>query len=207
MPRIADLLVFLLTIVSVLPVRAVTPQEVLAETTAKIFKASGIECHYKATGDSGSSSGLYRVSGNKFYMEATGLGNEWYDGRTLWNLNPATKEVTVSTPTAQEVAEANPLSYLNGYASKYKIFFSRKRKDKARYLVLLNPKSAKSGFMAIEVAINKKTMLPERMIIRDKQDQVTTIQFTGLTLNKKFADSAFTFPASQYPGYETIDLR
>lgn len=124
----------------------------------------------------------------------------------MWTANPASKEITLVEPTQQEVRESNPFSYLDGYKATYNIYFSR-RKDSARHLVLLNPKAKNSDIKAVEIAVNKKTYLPERFIIRDRNDRVTTIEITSLKLTGKSPDATFVCPVKQMGDYEVVDLR
>lgn len=183
---------------------AVSPEEVLGKAVAKIKRAGNVDCRFSVSGPDGSINGQIIASGNKFKL-TTPMGSSWFDGTNMWTSNPKTKEITLVNPTDAEVKESNPFSYLEGYRSDYRLFFS-KRKDASRYLVLLNPKSSKSGIKAVEIAINKKTFLPERFIIRDKNDKVSTVGIQSLSL--KSGDTAsFVCPVSGMSDYELIDLR
>lgn len=184
---------------------AITPQEVMAMMTNKLNSAAGISGSFVTKGAAGGLSGKFKFDGKRSYLETPAGFRQWYDGRSLWALNPNSKEVTLSIPEPSELKDANPLLYLQGYQQQYRLFFS-KRKDNGRYLVLLNPRQ-KSSIKAIEVAVNKNTMLPERLIIRDNDDRRTTITISGLKLNNKFRVADFTYPATQFKGYELIDLR
>lgn len=185
---------------------AITPQEVMQQTVAKIKGAKGIAGNFRASGDQGSASGAFKFDGTRTYIESGQFGKQWFDGKTLWTLNPNTKEVTVSTPEPADVADANPLMYLNGYNSTYRLFFS-KRKEAGKYLVLLNPRNKNADIKAIEVAINTKTLLPERFIVRTNDDQRSTVYVTNLNLNGKLPAGTFTFPAAKYKDYEIVDIR
>lgn len=189
-----------------LPGLAVTPAEVLTKAKAKINSSKGISGNFKIQGANASESGTFRFDGHRSYMHIPNVTTNWYDGTTMWTLNPRSKEVTVVTPSMEEVRDANPLMYLNDVESNYQLFFS-KRKEAGKYLVLLNPKRKGSGIKAIEVSINAKTFMPERFIIRDAKDQRTRITLSGLTYNKTLSTSDFTYPANQYSGYEIVDLR
>jgi len=144
-------------------------------------------------------------SGNKFKLKTQG-GTTWYDGHNMWTANHTSKEITIVEPTQQEVRESNPFSYLESYKSEYNVFFSR-RKESTRHLVLLNPKNKGSEIKAVEIAINKKTYLPERFIIRDRNDRVTTVEVTSLKLMGKQTVSTFTCPVNNMKDYEVVDLR
>lgn len=188
----------------VMPAFGMTPAEVLQNTVSKLDAAPGISAKFTVKGDQGSLSGTVLMDGNRSYMEFQ-QGRQWFDGKTMWTLNPNTREVTVTNPEASELCDANPLLYLKDYNAKYRLFFS-KRKEAGRYLVLLNPRT-KSNVKAIEVAVNSKTFLPERIIVRTQDDQRSTVDISQLSFNKKIAATDFKFPAAQYKDYEIVDLR
>jgi outer membrane lipoprotein-sorting protein len=202
MKKIVALLVAFVTMSCVC--LAQTPVEVLDKAVNKINAAGNIDCKFTLIGDNGSVNGSLAAQGRKFRM-TTPLGSSWYDGVNLWSSNPKTKEITLVNPSENEVREANPFSYLTSYKSEFRLFFS-KRKDSSRYLVLLNPKARNSDIKAVEVAVNKKTFLPERFIIRDRNDNVTTVNVQSLSL-KKNANESFKCPVGSMADYELVDLR
>ena len=81
------------------------------------------------------------------------------------------------------------------------------RKEAGRYLVLLNPVRKGTGIKAVEVAVNAKTMLPERVMIRMSDNKVTTIRVVSLNLSKKVSAGDLKYPAASMKGYEIVDLR
>lgn len=196
----------LVTLLSVvIPSFGITPTEVLRKTVSKLDAASGIELTFRAESDQGTASGTIWMDGTRSYMNSRQFGSQWFDGKTMWTLNPKTHEVTVSNPEPSELQDANPLLYLQGYENKFRIFFS-KRNEAGYYLVLLNPRGA-SDIKAIEVAVSKQTYLPERFIIRTSEDVRSYINVSNLNLNRKFKASDFIFPASKYKDYEIVDIR
>lgn len=197
------LLLFLMA-VTALWCNAETPAEVLQKSLSKLKGASGISCSFSGKGSAGSLYGKFEAKGNKFHI-TTPQGETWYDGTTMWTLSKATKEVTIVTPTAQEISEVNPLAYLNAPVADYRLFFS-KRKDAANYLVLLNPKKKNSGIKAVEIGINKKSFIPVHVMVKDNHNSVSSVNISGVTL-KNISDGVFKFNAKSYPGYEIVDLR
>lgn len=186
-------------------VRAESPVRVLDNAVAKLKKASGISCRFTIKNPDGTMNGAFKSEGRKFYLD-TPAGKTWYDGESMYTSNPRSKEVTVVRPTAQELSEVNPFRYLEGYKTQSVIGFS-KRKDAERYLVVLNPKDKKSGIKAVEIAINKKTALPEWFIIRDSKDKITTVTVKTLSLRSGSVKESVAFPAGEYKDYEIVDLR
>lgn len=185
-------------------VSAQTPQQVLSQTVAKIEGASGISGSFRITGN-GSAAGTFRTDGDRFCVDVPGAGTTWYDGTATWTVNPRTREVTVADP--EEEGNANPLSYLHNASARYNVFFSKVTRQPGKYNVLLNPKKKGGDFKAIQVTIDKKTMLPEKLVIRNSADQRSTITLSGLNLTRRYGESEFQFPKSKYKDYEVIDLR
>lgn len=199
------LLTFVLTSFVAFACNAQSAASVLDKAVAKLSKASSVNCSFSVSGDGGSTSGSFRSSGSKFQLK-TPAGTTWFDGRNMWTSNSRTKEITLVNPSQQEVNEINPFAYLNSYKSKYITGFS-KRKDNNRYLVLINPRDKKDPIKAVEIAINKKTFLPERFIIRDRNNKVSTVYVKSLSITNKNPASDFICPVSSMSDYELIDLR
>lgn len=181
-------------------------QAILDKATAKIGGGSSVNCSFTITGDGGSVKGTFKSSGQKFLL-ATPVATTWYDGNSMWTSNAKTKEITLVHPTAAEVNEVNPFSYLHNYKSTYKAYFSKKKNAKC-HLIVLNPHNPGScEIKAIEIAINKSTFLPEHFIVRDSSDKVVTVNISQLSLSAKNAASTFVCPVTTMKGYELVDLR
>lgn len=184
---------------------AETPAQVLDKAVSKMRKAKSVNCSFRLEGNGNNVKGTFRSSGGKFNL-ATPVSTTWFDGKNMWTANNSTKEITLVNPSASEIKETNPFAYLDGYKAQYVLFFS-KRKDAGRYLVLLNPRSSESEVKAIEVAVNRKTYLPERFIIRDRNDKVTTLYVESLTLTAGNPSSTFVCPVGSMKDFELVDLR
>ena len=199
-------IVLLLTIL--LPfqwVLAETAQSVLAKVSDNLLKSSRVECNFTVKSDESQIKGTFMASGQMFKL-STPVGTTWFDGKNMWTSNKQSKQITLFEPTSEEVAEVNPFAYIGSYKGKYKIFFS-KRKENNKYLILLNPINSKENIKAVEVMVDKKTLLPERFIIRDKNDRLTTIHVNSLVLGKKFNKTDFVCPQTSMKDYELVDLR
>lgn len=201
--RISVLLTLLLCFVGVSA--AQNPAQVLDKTVGKLNGATSVNCKFRIQSSGNNINGTFKSSGRKFHLD-TPVSKTWYDGKDMWTTNTQTKEITLVNPSAQEVKEVNPFAYMNSYKSKYVVGFS-KRRDNDRYLVVLNPKQKNDDIKAVEIAVNKKTMLPERFIIRDRNDQVTTVYIDALSLTANNDASGFKCPVGSFSDYEIVDLR
>lgn len=185
---------------------AQTAAQTLDKAVAKLRKARSVNCSFRIeTEGSAGITGTFESSGGKFRLR-TPVGTTWYDGRDMWTSNPRSREITVVNPSVSELSEVNPFAYLDSWKSKYRAGYSR-RKDDARYLVVINPRDRNSDIKAVEIALNRKTLLPERFIIRDRSDRVSTVYVNSLTLTAANAASTFTCPVSSMSDYEVVDLR
>ncbi|MDE7401954.1 MAG: outer-membrane lipoprotein carrier protein LolA [Muribaculaceae bacterium] len=172
---------------------------------AKVKGSNSVSAKFTVKYAQHSTTGDFKARGKKFRLKVPGAIT-WYDGKYMWTLSEATGEVTLVNPGSQEIAESNPFSYLDSYVKDFNVYKS-KRTDTNNHLILLNPKTKKSDVKAIEIAINKKSLLPVRFIIRDKNDAVTQIQVSELNLTSNSKESDFKFDAKSHPDYQIIDLR
>lgn len=179
--------------------------QVLDKAVARTGVNSTVDCKFQVKSDTGSVSGALKMTGRKFKLE-TPHATSWFDGKNMWTANPSTKEITIVNPTSQEVRESNPMEYIHGYKADYRVYFS-KRKDPARYLILLNPKAKKSEIKAIEIALNKSSLLPERIIIRDKNDKRTTVTISSMSIKSQVKDANYVCPVDKMSDFEVVDLR
>lgn len=178
---------------------------VLNKAVTKLTKAKNVNCSFGISGTNGKISGKFRSSGGKFKLE-TSAGTTWYDGKNMWTSNPRSKEITLVNPTSQEVNEVNPFAYLSSYKGKYLTGFS-KNKEKDAYVILLNPRSSKENFKAVEVTISKKNYMPIKFRVRDRNDQITTIHINSVSLTESNPSGTFTCPVTTMADYELVDLR
>lgn len=178
---------------------------ILEKTVGKVAGAGSISCDFTISSSEGSGSASFVSSGRKFRLKAPGA-TTWFDGKNMWTANERTHEVTLVEPSAQELKESNPFEYLSSYKSDYNVYFS-KRKEAKYHLILLNPKRKGGEIKAVEIDINKSTMLPEKFIIRDRNDKITKVSISSLSLKKDAGKESFKCPVESMPDYEVIDLR
>lgn len=181
-----------------------TAGEILAKVTSQFEKTSGLECNFVLNSGKNSIKGILRGAGNKFSVE-TPSASTWYNGKNMWSYNSSTSETTLTVPTAQELAEINPLSYLKGYSANFNIAFSQK-KVSGKYIVVLTPKKRNNAVKSVEITIDSKTYRPDKFVVTQGGSTVTVTVKT-LALGKRFNASAFEYPSSKYRSVEIIDLR
>lgn len=150
-------------------------------------------------------SGTLKASGKKFAL-LTQSSSTWYDGKSMWTYNAGSNETTLMTPTAQEVAEANPLSIVNTYAASFTAAFG-KMQSKGSKTIVLTPKSKKTGYKSVHLTIPDGSSFPTKIVVIPASGQKVTVSISQVKTGQKLADGTFTYPKSKYPKAEIVDLR
>jgi outer membrane lipoprotein-sorting protein len=180
-----------------------TVDDVMNKTTATI-KGNGAKSIAFSVSGSHAMSGRLIVYGKKFALSA-GKSKSWYDGSSLTTYNPSTNEVTIVTPSASELTEANPLSYISLWKSQFKAAFSSK-KISGSYVVVLTPKSSSSQVKKALLTVSKNNFCPQKLVVSMKSGGNFTVTVKSISSTPASA-STFRFPKSQYKSAEIIDLR
>ena len=183
---------------------AMTPEQVVQKAAAAITTPKGLTASFTITANGHSSKGTIKSSGSKFSVLLPEVGS-WYNGKDLYVYNQRTKETTVTTPTAQELLETNPLLYVKGGAGGYSYSFSPVRRN-GKYVVDLVPRSKKSGISKLTFTINAANFQTERIVV-SMGSGVTTIDVTSFNSGATLPNSDFEYPKAKYPKVEVVDLR
>ncbi|MBD5184186.1 MAG: hypothetical protein HDS97_04750 [Bacteroidales bacterium] len=184
---------------------ASTPQDILSKAAGKVRGAKGVDASYSLSSKGQSLQGVLKSVGSKFYVKAGGM-ETWYNGKELYTYNPSSKETTVMLPSASELAEVNPLLYLNQYNQYFTPVFS-KNNQAGKYIIDLNSKSRKAPAKKITVFLNAKTLAPEKFIITSQDGSVATLTITKLNFAASIGSSTFNYPKSRFPNVNIVDLR
>ncbi len=190
---------------------AESARSVLDKTAARMTKSGDVRAQFKATTFSGTTpqseaAGTLVLSGKKFHMTSEELIT-WFDGTTEWSLMKGSDEVNVSNPTEEEQAAVNPATLISIYKKGYRYTLAESTlRGKPTYVVYLRAKNKKMPFSEMIVDVDKATFNP--LCLRAKKDgdwlRIAILSFqNGLSLPA----STFTFPTTDYPNVEIIDLR
>lgn len=183
---------------------ALTPETVAQKAAAVISNAKGMSATFTLTANGHSSKGSLQSSGNKFNVLMPEVST-WYNGKALYTYNPRTAETTVTTPTAQELLESNPLLYVKGGGSTYTYKFSTVKRQ-GKYVLDLIPKNIRSGVKKLTFTINSTTYHPERIVVTTSAG-TTVVEVTSLKTGITVPATAFEYPKAKYPKAEIVDLR
>lgn len=184
---------------------AETAEGMLKKAAAAINGAGGLTASFTLDYGQQRITGTLKAAGKKFAIQ-TSSSSTWYDGKNMWTYNPKNNETTIITPSAQEVAEANPLSMVNSYSVSFTAAFA-KDKTKGSKTIILTPKSKRSGYKSVRVVIPQGSSLPSKLIIVPTSGQTVIVTISQVKRGQNYTDATFTYPKTKYPKTEIIDLR
>lgn len=188
-------------------VSASTPSAtgILDKASSALIGSKGISASYTIKAGGQTQQGTLNVKGKKFSI-INGDISTWYDGKTMWNYNHSDKEVTISTPTNQELATMNPYTLIASYKTLYTPQLQTSA-IKGTYAISLIPKSAQSPVKKAVVYIRASDYQPVRLDVTSRNGSVSVIVVTNIRKGVSFTDASFVFPSAKYKGCGTIDLR
>lgn len=101
-----------------------------------------------------------------FDMEAA------YDGSTLYIYSESTDELTLSTPTQQELTEANPFLYARALADVCTVS-ERAAQDGQSTTIVLTPKDQSAGIQRFTLVIKKH--VPQKVTVKEGSKQTVLV--------------------------------
>lgn len=199
------LISILFTIAAIAQALAVTADEAIAKAIAAINSAPAITARFTAAMPDGSSTGQMTLARERFAIVAGNYG-VWYDGTDMCSYYSTTGEASLTTPTPEELMEANPFDIISHCKSNFKAAIIS---DKAgRCTLRLTPLSKKASVKTATITLDTRTWLPTRVNATFDNGSDMKIEISDAKVLKSApAKSAFQFPKEKYPGVEIIDLR
>ena len=147
------------------------------------------------------------LKGDKFVMETESM-KVWFDGTSQWTYLKANEEVTVTTPTVEELQLLNPYALLSSYQTGYNLALIGNHQNKSFYDVQLKAKDNAQPFQIVVLTLNKKNLHPIRAKMKPQgATNEIAVTITAYHTKKQYLDSYFQFKATDYPLVEVIDLR
>lgn len=184
---------------------AETADQILKKASAAINNANGLSASFNIDYGTQRLTGTLKTSGKMFVLQ-TSSSSTWYDGKNMWTFNAKNNETTLLNPTAQEVAEANPLLLVNSYSMQFVASFA-KNQTKGNKTILLTPKSKSIGYKSVMVTIPDGSNYPSMLVVVPSSGQTVKISISNVRTSQKFSNSTFVYPKSKYPKAEIVDLR
>ncbi len=139
------------------------------------------------------------MQGEKF-MLTMGDMEIAYDGTTLYNYSESTEEITLSTPTQEELLLANPLCFAQALADNCTI---RQQEANGNYIFTLVPHNvAEAGVQQFTLQIRQADLLPLKAVMKESAQSSTTLQL----LNASYTTTISSFVLEKEGAYVN-DLR
>ena len=134
--------------------------------------------------------GTITMRGDRFSLEMFDM-EAAYDGKTLYVYSATTDELTLSTPTEQELMEANPFLYAQALS---KVCTTTEQTTAPQALtIILTPNDQSAGIQRFTLRIEKETMLPSSIEIKEGK-QLTTLRLTNPTYTTDIPSFTITKP-------------
>lgn len=179
----------------------------LKESVEKILSYPAVKVSFRMIQNRETRKGEMVMSGLAFMIATeTGDYETWFDGKTMWTWSDMTQEISMTEPSAEEIAEVNPFVIISDAAKNYNVsVVSDNNKDIQLKLV---PEKKKGALVKSAVlTLNKSTKLPQSMEITLNDRQTITFEFLKIEAVKKMSAKEFRYKEEYHPGYDIIDLR
>lgn len=167
-------------------------------------KHPSMEAVFTVWNNGNSTSGSMTVAGSKFRLSTPEM-KIWFDGKTQWAYSPAAREVNITEPTAEEIAQSNPLAILG--AIDRSCSMRRLNANAGLEKLELVPKRKSADFSKVILTIDKASAMPKEIKVFDSKGAATTVKISSIKPGKALPLSAFRYNASAHKGVEVVDLR
>jgi outer membrane lipoprotein-sorting protein len=148
------------------------------------------------------------LKGDKYRLE---MGDQLVisDGKTMWKVLKADKEVEVSKPGSGDDA-LNPKNIFTMYEKGFRHKYIKEEKLGTKVvhtidLFPINPKE--KDYNSIRLFIDKNSLQVVKSEIKGKNGNLYTYDIKKFATNENVEDAVFTYRTSEFPGFELNDLR
>ena len=183
---------------------AVTPEEALSKAKDKLGRSTSLTADFSMQADGKTFTGNIYSKGSKFAI-ISNAGSNWYNGKDLYTYSPSKNETTVFSPSASDLAEVNPLLYINS-SSEFKVAGTKGKKAGVESVALV-PKNTGTGVRTVVLELDSNTFLPKNIKVYPTSGGVIDITVSNLKLNAGVSDSSFEYPKDKYKNVQLIDMR
>lgn len=181
---------------------AATASDITSRAIKRFNDSPSINAAFTVEAQGRVSSGTITVAGDRFRMDMDGM-QVWYDGRTQWTYSAATDEVSVTEPSADELAQVNPFVIVSSLRDGFTATLGRSTATGS--IVNYKPRAA-SVHGSLSVTYSNTTYWPESVTVDNGSDKVV-IKVKSVTVGKTLHPSVFVYDKKLHPGAEIVDLR
>lgn len=189
-------------------------KKVLDAVSSKFKTFSTVQAGFTYKVENGSGKALSNKTGT-ILMKGTRYkvsfgGQEIYcDGKTIWNYDKSSNEVTISDLDASGSMITPQKLFTNFYDKDFLYVMNGEKKAGAKTIqeIEMTPTDKSKPFHKVYLQVDKsaKTIYSTRVLENGGNRYVYTV--SNMKTNLPLADNAFIFNKTKYPGVEEVDLR
>ncbi len=152
--------------------------------------------------------GTVTMKGNKFRVSMDGM-EIFSDGKTIWNYDKSSNEVTVNNVTEGGAAMTPQKMFTNFYDKDfyYKLNGAKTEAGKNLSEIELTPMDKTRPYHKVYVLVDKASNSIYSARFLEKSGGRYSYTVNSLKGSTTIADTDFAFNKSKYPGVEVVDLR
>ncbi|HEV7622075.1 MAG TPA: outer membrane lipoprotein carrier protein LolA [Flavisolibacter sp.] len=152
--------------------------------------------------------GSVMMKGNKYKVTMDGM-EIYSDGKTTWNYDKSTNEVTIDNVNSSGTAMTPQKLFTNFYDKDFYYKYNGEKKEGAKVLqeIELTPTDKTRPFHKIYVWVDKSTNSIHHAQFLEKTGGRYSYIINLLKPAVKASDADFTFDKSKHAGVEVVDLR
>lgn len=181
-----------------------TAQKILTDAASKIENAPSVSASCTLTSNGHKETATLIMSGQKFVVKTDGM-SVWFDGTTQWTWSADTREVTITNPTPQELAQINPLSILAGLRSDYMVTLLPSASSVKS--LRLAAKRADSDIRQADITLQAGSLTPLEFVVSYSGGTIVKVKITDFKIGKKQPLTIFRYDPGSHPDAEIVDLR
>jgi outer membrane lipoprotein carrier protein len=177
--------------------------KLLADLQDKFKEVKDLSAEFKQ-----STNGKVVVSGKFFFKKEDKLRIEFKnsilisDGSTNWNYSQKENKVIISKNDDNNASPFSLRTVIFDYPKECLV--SSEMENGIEVLILTPNKESSIGYSLIKIWVNNENLI-NRIILKDKAENLTQIDFSKYKVNQKITDSKFNFTPPE--GSKVIDLR
>lgn len=155
-----------------------------------------------------SKTGTVTMKGNKYHVTMNGM-EIFSDGRTSWNYDKSSNEVTVSGVESGSNAMTPQKLFTNFYDRDfyYKLNGEKKAGGKTVQEIEMTPTDKTRPFHKVYLLVDKATNNIYSARFLEKSGNRYSYTINKINPAAAASDAEFSFNKSKYPGVEVVDLR
>lgn len=122
-------------------------------------------------------SGSLTMQGNRFALSMWSM-EAAYDGQTMYMYSEDTEELTLSSPSDEELLQTNPFLYAKALVPVCRVE-EKTLQGKDAVVITLTPDDTSAGIARFILRVNSTTLLPASVEIRETTGKTTSLRLTN----------------------------